>query len=414
MREQPETQRAEQKDFSERFTRRAFCGLLMAGAALACREGRAAPGANTLAIRAETLYPVSGPPIHQGVVLVREGKITTVGANVAIPPGARTLEVKTALPGLVDPHSYLGCLYETEEGVDAVTPELRIRDAFDRSDPALGRAARAGITTTCIMPGNGNVLAGQGSVFRLGDAPQLLRDYAAQKVSLTAVNAQRNPTSRAGALALLRRAFDSAGKGQAVSSVSQTNLLADFPTSLDERVHALLPILQGERPVFLHAPTADDIENALRLCSDYHLKGCLLHAVEAFEVCEEIHKSGMPVILSPLHYSDNDRTLTNAAQLAKAGVRVAFCSDAPLSDPASLRLSAALAVKFGLPTADALRALTLTPAEACGIADRVGSLSVGKDADLLLLNGDPIALTSRIEGVVIGGNLIRPGGDYAR
>ena len=403
MRDKPVT------DLSAPIPRRAFCGLIMAASALACRESRAAQGSSSLAIRAETLYPISGLPIKKGVVLVRDGKIVALGTDLAIPAGTHTLQVRTAMPGMVDPHTHLGCLNETEETTDAITPELRIRDAFDRSDPALKRAVRAGITSACIMPGNGNVLAGQGSVFHLGDDPQLLRDYAAQKISLTAFNAQRNPTSRAGALALARKAFDSAGKGQAVSSVTQTNLLADFPTALDERVHALAPILHGERPVFLHAPTADDIENAIRLCTDYHLKGCLLHAAEGFEVAQEIHDAGMPVILGPLRYSDTDRFLANARILAALGVRLAFCSDAPLSDPASLRLSAALAVKYGLKPEAALRALTLTPAELLGVADRVGSLSVGKDADLLLLSGDPLDLTSHIEGVVAGG-VLQPGG----
>ncbi len=391
---------------SSPLSRRAFCGLLIAGALAGAESSRAAQGGTSLAVRAEILYPVSGASIKNGVVLIRDGIIVAVGPDIPIPSGTQVVLTKAAMPGMVDAHAHYGVLYETEETADAITPDLRIRDGFDPAAPSLRAATRAGVTTFCLMPGNGNALAGQASLFHLGESALLLRDYAAQKISLTAANAQRNPTSRSGLLALVRQAFDSAKRGQAVSSVTQTNLLADFPTSLDERVRALMPLLHGERPVFIHAPTSDDVENALRLFDEYRWKGGLLHAAEGFEVADEIRRRNLPVILGPLRYSDTDRMLANAAKLAKAGVKLAFCSDAPLSSPAGLRLSAALAVKYGLSPADALRALTLSPAEMMGIGDRVGSLTVGKQADLITFSGDPLDLTSRVETVVSTGKIV--------
>ena len=383
--------------------RRAFLGAAASAALGISTRGRADRESPALAIYAETLLTMAGPPIRNGVVLVRGGRIAAIGAGISVPSGAAILRATVVMPGLIDAHTHLGCLYERDEPLDAITPDLCIRDGFDASDPALQQAVRAGVTAACVMPGNGNAIGGQGSLYRLGASLGLLREYAAQKFSLTAANSQRNPTSRGGVIALIRAALDGARRGQAVSSVTQTDLLSGFPTRLDERARALLPVVSGERPVFVHAPASDDVENALAIFDTYRLKGCLLHASQAFEVSEEIARRHLPVVLGPLRFEDDDRTLTNAGRLAKAGIPVAFCSDAPLSDPASLRLSAALAVKYGMDRTAATRALTRTPAEILGVDKQTGSLQRGMDADLLLLSGDPLNLTSRVLAVVSGG-----------
>ncbi|MCS6861291.1 MAG: amidohydrolase family protein [Abditibacteriales bacterium] len=365
--------------------------------------------AQTLAVRAETVLTVSKGTLKNGVVLVRDGKIAAVGANVKIPKGAKVIQAKVVMPGLIDAHSYLGCYNETDEPIDALTPELRVCDAFDPQHPMLQRARRAGITTACIAPGNANVIAGQVSIIKLGATPQILWGNAGVKFSIStdATNPQRNPTSRAGLVELVRTALNGAKDGKAVSSTAQTDLMLGFPTALDERCRALRAVLNGQRRVCVHAPTADDVENALALMDEFKLKGCLLHANEAAEVCDLLKERKIPVVLGPLHFSDSEKTLKNAGKLANAGVKVAFCTDAPFSDPASLRLSAHLAVKYGMTPDAALRALTLNAAEILGIAHRVGSIEVGKDADLLLLSGEPLNLTSRVEAVIIDGKVFR-------
>jgi imidazolonepropionase-like amidohydrolase len=386
--------------------RRAFLGLLASTAFAAAARSSGDSTARATAIVADILFPISGPPIRNGVVIVRGGTIAAVAAGLAIPKGAAVLRAKSVMPGIVDPHCHLGCLNEMEEPVDAITPDLRVRDGMDESDPAFERAERAGVTTACMMPGNGNAIAGQGSIYKLGRPLSLVREYAAQKLSLTAAGPQRNPTSRAGVIALIRAAFDGAKRGQAVSSVTQTNLLAGFPSALGERVRALMPVVRGERPVFIHCPNSDDVEAALSLFDAYKLNGCLLHALEGFELRDEIARRRLPVVLGPLTFDQTDRALANAGQLARAGVRVAFCSDAPLTDPAGLRLSASLAVQYGLTPDKALRALTRTPAEILGIERHVGSIQPGMDADLLLLNGDPLDLTTHVETVLCAGKTV--------
>jgi imidazolonepropionase-like amidohydrolase len=375
----------------------------------------AAHAAPNLAIVAETVLSVSGPPISNGVVLMSGGKITAVGAGLSIPSGAKVLRAKYAMPGLIDTHSYVGCYYESSEPVDSVTPDLRIADAFDPSDPLLKHAIRAGLTTVCIMPGNGNAIGGQAALLHLGFTPEIVRKTAGQKLSIStdATSPERNPTSRAGVVALVRAALEGAQKGRAVSSTVQTSSLAGFPTNLDLRVQALTPLLRREQIAFLHTPTADDIENALALIDTFHLKGCLVHADEGAEVSEPIRKRGIPVVLGPLGFGDTDRTLANAGKLAKAGVKIAFCTDAPLTDPASLRLSAHLAVHYGMASEAALHALTLHAAQILGIDSRVGSLEVGKAADIVLLDGDPLALTSQVEAVVSAGQIVSKADHYA-
>ncbi len=387
-----------------------ICGLLLISLTIAHGALGIGHCANvqTLAIRAETVLTVSKGTIKNGVVLVRDGKIAAVGTNMKIPKGVKVLQAKVVMPGLIDAHSYLGCYYETDEPIDALMPELRVCDAFDATHPTLRRALRAGITTARIAPGNANAMAGQVSLIKLGATPQILWGNAGVKFSISAdaTNPQRNPTSRAGLVELVRAALDCAKEGKAMSSTAQMNLMIGFPTTLDDRCRVLRSVLNGQRRVCVHAPTADDIENALALMDEFKLKGCLLHANEAAEVCDLLKERKMGVVVGPLRFTDSEKTLKNAGKLANAGIKVAFCTDAPLSDPASLRLSAHLAVKYGMTPAAALRALTLNAAEILGIAHRVGSIEVGKDADLLLLNGEPLNLTSRMEAVIVNGKVV--------
>ncbi len=365
--------------------------------------------AQSIAIQADRVITVSGGVIRNGTVVVRNGKIESVGAGISAPAGAKVIKAAVVMPGLVDAHSYLGCQNETDEPIDAVTPDIRACDAFDRESPFLRQAVQAGVTTACLAPGNGNVVGGQTAIVRLGATPTLLNGYAAQKlsISLDATNPQRNPTSRAGVAALTRAALVGARDGRPVSSTSQSSLLVgEFPTSLSERVGALKPVCAGHVAVMVHAPTAADVEQALDIASDFKLKCVLLHANEAYKVADALRGRNIPVVIGPLRFADKDVVLSNAGKLANAGIKLAFCTDAPQCDPASLRMTARLAVKFGLSPDAAVRALTLGGAEALGIAGRTGSIQAGKDADLLVLSGDPLDLTSRVQAVISGGRVV--------
>jgi imidazolonepropionase-like amidohydrolase len=399
-------------------TRRELCVGAAAGiASLLTYDARADvhTAGDLVAVRADLLYTVSGPPIKNGIVLLNGGKIAAVGAGVEIPKGATSLHAAAVMPAMVDPHSYLGCYYENTEPVDAITPDFRIADGFDPTDPMIGRTVQAGITTVAIMPGNGSVLGGQAAILRLGGAADIIARTAGQKISAgaDAANAERNPTSPAGAIALLRAALLGAQNGRAVSSTGQTYTLAGYPTSLSERVEALRALLEGRSRAYFHTPTADDIENVLSVIDSFRLKAALVHAGEGYVLADRVAVHKLPVILGPLGFGDSDHRLSNAARLSAAGIRVAFCTDSPLSPPESLRMSAHIAAHYGLGRASALRAITLSGAEIIGVSSQVGSIEVGKEGDILLLSGDPLDLSSRIEGVVMRGRLQQSAGDNA-
>jgi imidazolonepropionase-like amidohydrolase len=186
--------------------------------------------------------------------------------------------------------------------------------------------------------------------------------------------------------------------------------VGDFPTSLSERCIALQPVATGAKPAFIHAPEAIDVEAALLIADEFHLHPVLLHCTDAARIAGALRAHGSAVVLGALKFSDKDRVLENPGKLAKAGVKVAFCTDAPLADPASLRMTAHLAVKYGMSPESAIRALTLSGAEILGMAARTGSIDRGKDADLLLLSGDPLDLTSRVQAVISGGKIVYEAG----
>ena len=166
-----------------------------------------------------------------------------------------------------------------------------------------------------------------------------------------------------------------------------------------------MPALDGRVPVMFHAPDAIDVENALEFSDEYHLRPVLLHASDASRLGDTVRSHKSIVILSPLKLDDPNRVLKNGGKLTASGTRVAFCTDAPSTDPGSLRMSALLAVKYGMSPEAAIRSITLSGAEALGIQSKIGSIEPGKDADLLLLTGEPLDLTSRVTTVISGGKV---------
>jgi len=396
-------------------TRRNLLGLSAAGIVTLAAEGFANATASVIAIRADVLYPVSGPPVKNAVVIIRGGRIASVGAGLTVPAGAKVLHAAAVIPGLVDPHSYLGVYGQNSEPVDAITPDFQTVDAFTSEDRHVLAAAAAGITTAIVAPGNSGVLAGKAGLIHLGSATEIVSSYAAQKISISAdaASADKNPTSRAGAAALFGKALTAAKSGLGVSSTTQSTPLIGVPTGLSQRAEALLPLLSRKVSGIFHAPGADDAEIAIELIAKFGLRGVLLHTADAYRMASTIAKAGVGIVLSPLSITDSDRTLGNAAKLSAAGVKVSFCSDAPLTAPDSLRRSACLAVQFGLPEAVALAAITQTAAQHAGAAGFAGTIAPGLPADMVLLNGDPLDYSTRIEGVLSRGKLVTGGSAHA-
>lgn len=391
-----------------------------------------------LALRSARLLPVNGEPIPQGTILLEQGRIAALGTDVAIPEGAEVRELpgRVIVPGFIDAHCYLGGYYERDEDLDAFTPDLRMVDVFDPQDPRLAQHLAAGITTALLAPGNDNVAGGCTAVVKLAGVSWedcVVRAEAGLKLSFSAeaLRSNRYPTSYAGLFDLLqhrlaevattpnetpaeekpaRLKLRKEGEEGQEAEPSAAEETPEVPT-WDPQREVLRRVLQGELAVQAHAVQAHEIMDAVRLAEECGLRPVLVHADRAYEVLGVLGNLKWPVVCGPLRLSDDRKVLENPAKLAAAGIPLAFCTDAPLTDPESLRRSAVLAAMVGLPREAALRALTRGAAEILGVADRLGSLEAGKDADLVVLNGDPLDLTSQVEMVIVGGRVVyeRPG-----
>jgi len=341
------------------------------------------PKAEVLVLKGARIVPVSGPEIDNGMVHVENGKIRSFGATIEVPPGAKVIDLpKTSwiLPGFVDAHSYLGSAFDVEESTESLTPEARAVEAFTSRHPDVRAAMGSGVTTVALAPGNGNLVGGRIGVVKLNGqrydrALRLISVGLKASLGAEALRPDREPTSRTGAVALLR-----------------------------ERLRDPKGDLQG-LPLFVHVSSAGEIESALDLQSTFRLKMTLVHARQAGESVQRIAAAKVPVAFGPLTVSDRRETLETPGRLARAGVPLAFVSDAPWTSEEQLRVSAAFAVKYGMDREAALRALTTLPAELLGLSKDCGSIAEGKAADLVVWSGDPFSLINDVELVLVDGRI---------
>jgi imidazolonepropionase-like amidohydrolase len=327
--------------------------------------------------------------LEGATILIADGKIKAIGKNVDVPMEATLIELpKTAVvvPGFIDAHSHLASVFEIEEATESVTPHVKAIEAFASQHRDVRNAVSSGVTLVAVAPGNGNLVGGRVALVRMNGRRldrMIVSDSAAVKLSLgdEALRRDREPTSRTGALRLLRDLLRDPG---------------DVKRSLVERRELAL----------IHASGAGDIARALEVKESANLNAVLVHALDAKELASRIKDANVPVAFGPLTVADPRERLETPAALAKAGVKLAFVTDAPATAESQLRETAALAVKHGLDRQDALRALTIGAAEILGVGSRFGSLDAGKEADVVVYSGDPLSLASAIELVVVEGRIV--------
>ena len=374
--------------------------------------------AQTIAITGGTVYPVSGPRIESGTVVIRNGVIVAVGANVAVPAGATVIDAtgKWVTPGLFNAGTQIGlteisAVPGTNDGSldgNDVAASFNVAAAINPASQLIGVTRAAGVTTVLSAP-DGGLISGQAVVIDLdGTTAQamLAGPRAAMVVNLGAHEAGGG--SRAGVLARLRRVLGDARQYLARrEDYNQARMQPLAAPAAD--LAALEPVLAGTLPLIAIADNHNDIEAALRLAADFRpLKLIIGGGAEAWMVADRLKAANVPVIVAPLtnipSYDQLGARYGNAGRLSAAGVRVAFTTSGDGSHNArNVKQEAGNAVSYGMTWDQALRAVTLTPAEIFGLGARYGSLQAGRVANVVVWSGDPFEFSTAVEHVFIRG-----------
>ncbi len=369
--------------------------------------------------------------IHDGIhqeafcadILVEEGKIKAIGKNLEVPEGAETVDAEglSVYPGFVEAHGHIGLDgygigYEGmdyNEMNDILSPQMRGIDGVKPLDPALPKAAAAGVTCVCVGPGSANVLGGTFTTIktvgrRVDD--MVVRDGVAMKCAFgenpKRVYRDKRDSSRMTTAALLREILFKAREYMEKKEAAGDDL--SKRPSFDIKLEALLPVLRGEIPLKAHAHAAEDIFTALRIAKEFGVKITLEHVTEGHLIVEELAEENVPLAVGPTLTSASkfelrNKSWTTPGVLAAAGCQVSIITDSPVIPQEYLPLCAGLAVQAGVDPFAALQAITINPARHAGIEDRVGSLEVGKDADIVITDGCPFEVSTKVKYVFIDG-----------
>ena len=383
-----------------------------------------------IAVRADMLYPVTSAPIENAVVIIRDGKIAQIGsaASISIPDGMQVIEASVVTPGLVDAHSVVGLAgYLNQPGdqdqlerSEAIQPELRAIDAYNAREPLIKWIRSFGVTTVHTGHAPGEIIAGQTLIAKTtGDTVEdavikpvaMLAATLGEGVVVESGGARKSPGNRSKAIAMLRAELVKAkiyrDNGVAASKDDEK----DAPDR-DLRMEALAAVLAGDTPLLITVHRHNDIMSALRIADEFGINIVLDGASESYLLIDEIKAAGVAVILHPAMArawgEKENLSFTTAEKLINAGIPTAFQSGYESYVPKTrvVLFKAGVTLAHGVSFEQALAAITIEPAKILGIADRVGSLEVGKHGDLALYDGDPFEYTSHAVGTIIEGVLV--------
>lgn len=365
-----------------------------------------------LLIKNGKIYTMAGEIIENGSILIENGKIKEVGKDIAVPLNAEVIDAqgKMVTPGIVESHCHLGLSEDAigfegndvNEMVDPLTPHIRAIDGVNPMDKTFEEAYQGGITSVVTGPGSANVIGGQFAAIktygkRLDD--MIIKEPIAMKVAFgenpkRIYNAQsKSPMTRMAISAILRETLFKAK--EYIEKLEKSKEDESKKPKFDMRMEALIPVIKKEIPLKAHAHRADDIFNALRIAKEFDVDITLEHCTEGHLITDYLLEEGKGCIIGPSfgHRSKfelKNLTFETPGILNKAGVKVAIMTDSPVVPLQYLPLCAGLAVKAGMDEIEALKSITINAAEIVGIADRVGSIEVGKDADIVIFDGNPL------------------------
>lgn len=376
--------------------------------------------AQTIAITGGTVYPVSGPKLENATIIIRDGRIAAVGTAVAIPAGATRIDAagKWVTPGLIDGGGQMGlteinAVQGTNEGGvrdSAVAASFNVLEGINPASGLIAVTRIEGITTTLAAP-SGGFIRGQAVLIDLDGRTieaMVIKSPAAMVVNLNEESKSAGGGSRAGAATRLRRVLTDAreyGRRKADFNRGATQPFAASAADLE----ALQPVLSGAVPMIVVANRRSDIETALRIAREFGLRLILAGGAEGWMIADQIAAARVPVMVQALDniptYDGLGVRYENAGLLAKAGVKVVLM-ETDTHNSRNLRQQAGNAVAYGMTWDQALRNVTMTPAEVFGVADRYGSLEPGKVANVVVWSGDPFEFSTGVEHVFIRGREI--------
>ncbi len=354
------------------------------------------------------------------ILLNYQGKIEAVGI-IDLPENCEIIDAKGkyVLPGFVDAHTHLGIYEEiypegddTNEMSEPVTPQLRAVDGINIHDIGFNDALKGGVTTVMIAPGSANVVGGTVCIMKTAGKSfnsRLLKDSAGMKVAFgenpkdVYGSDKKMPYTRMGIAALLRETL-----------VDGQNYSKDKEAERDLGKDEISRVLRNKMPLRAHAHRADDILTALRIAQEFNLKIIIEHGTEAHLTIDELKERDVPVCMGPLLISRakvelKEKSFKNPGLLQRKGIKVALITDHPETPIDYAILNAILSVKEGMDPKEALKALTINPAEIMGIDNRTGSITPGKDGDIVIWSGDPLNIMSKVDLVMIEGNVVYQG-----
>ena len=362
-----------------------------------------------------TIYPVSSPKIEKGILLVKGDKIAAVGSSedVKIPAGAEVIDAdgKTIIPGLICTHSHIGSVAGGDRS-SPIQPEIRVLDSIDVRNTSFDKARAGGITTANLMSGSGHLLSGQTIYLKLRKgntvedlAIKLPDGSLAYGVKMAnGTNSIREsgpfPGTRGKSAALVRQRFIDA-RAYLKKRKKHLEETPDEPFERDLALETLADILEGKRTVHHHTHRHDDILTVLRLKKEFGFKVVLHHVSEAWKVADQIAEAKVPCSIIFLDspggkLEARDFEWKNGAELSRRGVVTAFHTDDPINDSRWFLRNAGIGVRAGMSRQKALEALTLAGAKMLDLDQSIGSLDPGKQADFVILSGDPFSIYTRV------------------
>lgn len=389
-----------------------------------------------LLIKNARIITMTGKEYNKGYIAAEEGKIKALGDN----EDAGSIEARGCtqvidangcyvLPGFIDPHCHVGMWedsvgFEGDDGnemTDPVTPQLRAIDAVYHGDRAFVEAREAGVTTVVTGPGSANVIGGQFAALKTYGRSvddMLLKHPVAMKVAFgenpkSVYHEKRQaPSTRMATAAILRENLLKAKEYKQMLDDYERDSENNDKPDYDMKLEALLMVLNGKIPVKAHAHRADDIITALRIAKEFGLKITIEHCTEGHLITDILLEENVPVITGPFLTDRSKIELRNQSVkapgiLSKAGIKTAIMTDHPCTPVQYLPLCAAVAVKEGMDEYEALKAITINAAAITGIDGRVGSLETGKDADIIITDGPPLELKTRVLYTIINGQVVK-------